>query len=280
MIKILQILIILILILFILCLKELHDSSETLTVNTYELDSEKVDHPVRIVILGDLHNHSFGNALTEKIKEQDPDLILMAGDMIDQEKADEEQIYTLIRDLKETAPVIYAMGNQEMNYQKENPQYSERLAEAGCTVLDWEYMDVDIRGQMIRIGGLYDYPFGMKDNHAESAPEEMRAFMEDFCNTENFKLMTAHRPDSFIFGNVADVYDIDLVVSAHLHGGQVVIPFKGGLYGGDQGWFPEYVHGMYEKGKIHLLITSGLGSSSQKLPRFLNRPEIMVLELK
>lgn len=265
---------------FILVRMELKRSAESLTVNTYENETEKIDQAVKVVIIGDLHNHDFGYRLAEMIKEQDPDLILMAGDMIDHEKKDEYMVCTLINELKDTAPVIYALGNHEMNYIKQFPDLLTHITEAGCTVLDQEYMDMQINGNTVRIGALYTFPFGMIDNYAETAPEEIQDFMKDFSNTENMKLFIAHRPDSFVFGNVSKVYDIDIVVSSHLHGGQVVVPFKGGLYGGDQGWFPKYVHGMYEKDKIHLLITSGLGSSSQKLPRFLNPPEIMMLELK
>lgn len=92
--------------------------------------------------------------------------------------------------------------------------------------------------------------------------------------------MLSHRPDSFIFGEASKVWDVDLVISGHDHGGQVVIPFLGGLYGGDQGWFPEYVHGMYQKDNILLLVTSGLGSNRQILPRFDNPPEVAVLTIQ
>ena len=37
--------------------------------------------------------------------------------------------------------------------------------------------------------------------------------------------MMAHRPDSFIFGNASKIWDVDLVVSGHTHGGQVRVPF-------------------------------------------------------
>ena len=60
---------------------------------------------------------------------------------------------------------------------------------------------------------------------------------------------------------------------------RIVLPFLGGVWGGDQRYFPEYVYGMYEKDKLNLLITSGLGSNAQKVPRFNNPPEIVVLDL-
>ena len=91
--------------------------------------------------------------------------------------------------------------------------------------------------------------------------------------------MISHRPDSFIFGNASEVWDINLIVSAHNHGGQVVIPFLGGFYGGDQGYMPKYTHGIYNKGKMKIAITSGLSSNRKKLPRFNNRPEVMIINI-
>ena len=69
-------------------------------------------------------------------------------------------------------------------------------------------------------------------------------------------------------------------MSGHLHGGQVVLPFLGGIYGAEQGLFPKYVHGLYSLGGRPMLISSGLGSAKEKLPRFNNPPEICVLDLK
>ena len=84
----------------------------------------------------------------------------------------------------------------------------------------------------------------------------------------------------FIFGDAASVWDVDLVVSGHDHGGQVVVPFAGGVFGGDQGYFPKYVHGMYEKERLHLFVSSGLGSANEPLPRVNNLPEVAVVEIE
>lgn len=269
-----------ILVILAFCAFEVYASKNILTVNSISYSSEKIDTPVRIIILSDLHNHDFGAKLPEMVKEQNPDLILMAGDMIDHDRRDEEQVLQIVREMSAIAPVYYALGNHEKDYMKENPDLINRIEFAGAVFVDRAYKTVLVKNNEIRIGGMYDYPFDLANNNSASAPEEIRTFMEDYTDTASFKVFMAHRPDSFVFGDVSKVYDIDLVVSGHMHGGQVIIPFVGGLYGGDLGWFPKYYHGMYEKDRIHLLITSGLGSSKKRLPRFNNRPEIMVLDVK
>lgn len=154
------------------------------------------------------------------------------------------------------------------------------LTDVGACVLEEGYRDVEIGGCKVRIGGMYEYAFALDgDNSAENLTGNVRDFLEEFQNTDRYKIMLCHRPDSFVFGDASDYWKIDLVISGHDHGGQVVIPFKGGLYGGDQGWFPPYVHGLYRTGRIRLFVTSGLSSEKQKLPRWNNRPEIAVLNV-
>ena len=243
------------------------------------------DHPVRTVVISDLHDHKFGEdneKLAEKIREIDPDLIFIDGDMLNGESENAEVPVTLIRELKDTAPIYYALGNHEIDYMENgHPELTEELEAAGAVVLDKEYVDVEVDGIQIRLGGMYDYAFGLNGNNdASSAPDDTRSFLEDFQNTDRLKIMLTPRPASFIFGDASKVWDVDLVISGHNHGGQVVLPFLGGLYGGDQGFFPEYVHGMYEKDNFQMLVTSGLGSDRQKLPRFNNPPEIAVLEIR
>ena len=243
------------------------------------------DHPVRTVVISDLHDHKFGEdneKLAEKIREIDPDLIFIDGEVLTGDSETAEVPVTLIRELKDTAPIYYALGNHEIDYMENgHPELTEELEAAGAVVLDKEYVDVEVDGIQIRLGGMYDYAFGLNGNNdASSAPDDTRSFLEDFQNTDRLKIMLAHRPDSFIFGDASKVWDVDLVISGHNHGGQVVLPFLGGLYGGDQGFFPEYVHGMYEKDNFQMLVTSGLGSDRQKLPRFNNPPEIAVLEIR
>ena len=260
-------------------------STNYIVIREYTADTGKSDTGFRAVVVSDLHDHRFGGdneKLAEKIREIAPDVIIMDGDMLNAESADASVPRELIGLLKDTAPIYYALGNHELSYMENgHSDLQEELESAGAVVLDKNYVDIEINGTQVRLGGLYDYAFGLNGNNdALAAPSDTLSFLQDFQNTDRMKIMLSHRPDSFIFGDASKVWDVDLVISGHNHGGQVVIPFLGGLYGGDQGWFPEYIHGMYQKDNILLFETSGLGSDKQKLPRFNNPPEIAVLTIK
>ena len=260
-------------------------STNHIVIREYTADTGKSAEGFRAVVISDLHDHRFGGdneELAEKIRDTDPDIIIMDGDMLNAESGDSSVPLELIGLLRDTAPIYYALGNHEISYMENGHSgLPEELESAGAVVLDKNYVDIEVNGTEVRLGGLYDYAFGLNGNNdALAAPDDTLSFLQDFQNTDRMKIMLAHRPDSFIFGDASKAWDVDLVISGHNHGGQVVIPFLGGLYGGDQGWFPEYVHGMYQKDNILLFETSGLGSDKQKLPRFHNPPEVAVLTIK
>ena len=259
-------------------------SANYIVTREYSVDTGKGVNTFRAVVISDLHDHMFKNnnaELAEKIREADPDLILMDGDMLNAQSEDASVPLNLICQVKDIAPVYYALGNHEEAYiQNGHSNLEEELTEAGAVVLDKNYVDIEVNGTPVRLGGMYDYAFGLNgDNDALAAPQDTLRFLQDFQNTDRLKIMLSHRPDSFIFGDASEVWDVDLVISGHAHGGQVVLPFLGGLYGCDQGWFPKYVHGVYEKGNFQIFVTSGLGSNKQILPRFNNPPEIAVLTI-
>lgn len=272
----------------ILIAVEIIISYKCLTVTDYKIKSDKIKETTKIVLISDLHNSQFGSKnkrLVDKIQKQDPDLILMDGDMLNEDGKNAQTAVELISALKKTAPVYYALGNHEIAYrQRRDKNLYQKLQKAGAKVVEKEYEDIKVRSNKIRIGGLYEYAFavdGAGNMVKKSIPSKVRDFLMDYENTDAFKIMLSHRPDSFVFGQAADTWKIDLVVSGHVHGGQVRIPGKGGLYGGDQGWFPEYTDGIHHfKTVNHMIITRGLGSDKEKLPRFHNIPEIVVIRLE
>lgn len=280
-VKFYKVLTVILILIFVLSGLSLWASANYLVVREFAYSPDNEVGNVRMVVLSDLHDREFGEnnkELISKVNEQSPDVILLVGDFLNEDSDSSVVACDLIQALTDVAPVYFSLGNHEEVYMQSHPELIDELKDAGAVVLEKEYVDLDINGTKLRLGGMYDYAFGLNGNNdAAAAPEEMKDFLEDFQNTDSLKVMMAHRPDSFIFGDAAKYWDVDLVVSGHNHGGQVVVPFLGGLFGGDQGWFPEYVHGMYEKDGMQLFITSGLGSYGQKLPRFNNLPEIAVV---
>lgn len=261
------------------CYYEVYISYNKLQIKTYTLISESTQ--LKAVVISDLHDNYISN-LYNQIKVESPDVILVVGDMLNDTSISSTKLVKLMKQLVKISPVYYSMGNHEIEYinNKTSDLISE-LKSTGVVILDKSYVDVKINKSKIRIGGMYEYAFGNKGNlvKKENMEKEVYEFLCDFQNTDNYKIMLAHRSDSFVLGDASEVWNIDLVVSGHNHGGQVVLPFVGGLYGGDQGWFPKYDKGLFDLNKIKLLITSGLGSGKQKLPRFNNPPELVNLKI-
>lgn len=253
-------------------------------VNEYSVSAKEIQSPVRLVVISDLHAHKFGSdngKLVDKVKDQEPDVILMCGDFLNEDSDNHTEVIKLVEKFKNIAPVYFAPGNHELGYiENGHEEFLEDLETAGAVVLDKTYKDITVGKTHIRLGGLYDYAFALDGNDdAKNTPEPVKSFLLEYQETQSYKIMMSHRPDSFIFGNASEYWDVDLVISGHNHGGQVVVPFLGGLFGGDQGLFPKYIHGMYDVGAMKLFATSGLSSERQMLPRWNNRPEIAMIEL-
>lgn len=255
-----------------------------LTVSNFTVKSSRIKHSFRIVLLSDLHDHEFNDEnkrLIEKVKEQSPNLIILDGDIINRDSPNASVAVNLIKSLKEIAPVYYSLGNHEIDYIKktEHPDLIQTLETAGTIVLNNRILDIKIKGNSIRLGGLYEYGF---ETSMQSDEENKRAisYLEKYTDTQNYMIMCAHRPDSFYSWNIADKWGIDLVLSGHLHGGQVIIPGIGGLYSQLEKFFPKYDYGQYKLGKSDMIITRGLSSNPKILPRFNNPPEIAVVDVK
>lgn len=280
--KIVKILFIIIAILFLACLTSIWLSYNWLTVSNFTVTSNKISEPFRIVLISDLHDHQFGKnneKLAEKIREQSPDLIIIDGDMINADSENADTAVEVVRALKEIAPVYYSYGNHEYAYMEAgHTDLQAELEEAGAVVLNYQNMDIEIKGNPIRLGGLYEFGF---ETGMQSEEENQRAlsYLEKYVDTDRYLIMCAHRPDSFDPWDTADDWGIDLVLSGHLHGGQVIIPGIGGLYSQLEGFFPQYDYGQYKLGDSDMIITRGLGSNPKILPRFNNLPEIAVVDV-
>lgn len=260
-------------------------SQRTLTVSNYTLTTSNVAESVRILHLVDLHNSEFGedNAdIVAKCREQDPDIILMPGDLINMNESDTDVATDLISELKNIAPVYVSLGNHEIdNEQNFGTDCESLFEETGAIVLDRECVDIAVNGQEIRLGGIYGYCLPAKFLKTKEADPEECAFLTDFQNTDRYTILMAHMPVCWMINEGLDEWDIDCVFSGHAHGGQIILPFIGGLYAPDMGFFPGDLQGVFDSkdNTKHLVLSRGL-SSGTWVPRINNKPEIVMVEIK
>ena len=255
-----------------------------LTVSHYELPRQGLTGPVRIVQLTDLHNSEFGtenSRLASKVAEQEPDLILITGDLLNLNEERTDIAVTLIRELAPIAPVYVSFGNHEVGHERRfGTDLRALYTEAGAQVLDYEWADVTVNGQELRIGGIYGYCLPPEYLRTKEAREDECAFLEAFQDTERTSLLLCHMPVCWILNGSLDGWDVDVVLSGHIHGGQVRLPLIGGLWAPDQGWFPGKSAGLYFSGDGErvMVLSRGLGNTDN-VPRVNNIPEILVLDL-
>ena len=255
-----------------------------LETSNYVLSSPKITAPIRVVQLTDLHNSEFGEGnaeLIDLVSQQHPDLIVMTGDMLNGREDETEIAASLVRMLTEVAPVYFSYGNHEVTHERMfGRDLTALFEEAGATVLEGTYEDVTVNGQTIRLGGIYGYCLPEKYYATGEAKRWECEFLKEFQNTEDYTLLLAHLPTCWIRNDNLDIWEIDCVLSGHEHGGQIRLPWIGGLYAPDQGFFPGRSSGIYasQDGKRVMVLSRGLGSGVG-VPRFNNVPEIVVVDI-
>ena len=231
----------------------------------------------RIVHLSDLHGHEYGQGSEELlalVREQEPDLIVVTGDLIDQE-SQLEMIPALAQGLSDIAPSYYVTGNHEWGLGTGTvKELKGLLSQYGVTPLSNQYELLERGGAQIVLAGIDD-PNGYAD---QKTPEELFAEIEN--NAPGlFTLLLAHRNDHF--GQYAAA-GYDFVLSGHGHGGIVRLPFLGGLLGTNRQFFPDWTAGVYTLGDSTLFVSRGLGNNTVPFQgfRLFNRPELAVVTLK
>ena len=211
----------------------------------------------RIVQVSDLHAREW-DGLAGAISDAAPDAILITGDLI---SWDSEAIpASLVSDMVEIAPTYYATGNHEA----ERPDYPELMSELsslGVTVLEDECVEIWRGDDHIRIAGVVD---PLRDSPSASE-RVLRGRRDDsLCATvdgdSSFTVLLAHHPEYYMF---YDAHSVDVVFSGHAHGGAAILPFLGAVWSPGQGFWPEYTGGVYDSGNCAMVVSRGLGTSSE-----------------
>lgn len=251
-----------------------------LELNTYTISSRGLPDTFdgyRIAQVSDLHNAEFGDGnqrLLDMLREAEPDMIAITGDLIDSRKTNIAVALAFAEEAVRIAPCYYVSGNHEARV----PEYRELkagLEAAGVTVLDDARVEIEISGKSITIIGVNDPSF-LADYLTSDAAVMDRKLSELSSEDASFTILLSHRPELF---DTYAAHDMDLVLTGHAHGGQFRLPLIGGLIAPNQGLFPKYDDGLYSEGNTNMIVSRGLGNSIIPF-RFNNRPEVVLIELK
>lgn len=258
-------------------------SELSIQTTEYALHTGKLSRSIRAAALSDLHFSVFGKdnqRLLETVRKTEPDVILLMGDFFDVHtgRSNKALVMKTLSSLCAIAPTYLTPGNHDLRYQILTGEDWQRDAESvGVTVLNGDYCDVQIQGQNVRIGGIFDHSVYLEDFGDAWHSSPVYAFLRDFEQTDDLTLLLMHRPNTFIYTN--DDWNIDAVFCGHDHGGIWRLPILGGVYAPEQGFFPEYDKGEYDFGNMKMFLSSGL-EGYYLVPRLFNRPEIISLTIQ
>lgn len=250
-----------------------------LELNTYTIKSEKLPESFsgyRIAQVSDLHNAEMGDDnqnLLAMLREAEPDIIVITGDLIDSRNTDIDIALQFAEEAVKIAPCYYVTGNHEARVSEYDGLKAD-LMELGVVVLEGERIEIEKNGEAIALLGVDDPSF-QTDYLLGDAESVMKTKLQTLTSKDDaYAVLLSHRPELF------DTYvesGVDLVLSGHAHGGQFRLPFIGGLVAPNQGLFPEYDAGLYTSKSTNMIVSRGIGNSIIPF-RFNNRPEVVLIE--
>ena len=252
-----------------------------LELNEYQIKSDKLPNAFygfRIAQVSDLHNDEMGKDnrnLLRMLEKAKPDIIVMTGDIIDAYETELDVSLLFVENAVKIAPCYYVPGNHESRLYKEvYLDFEEKIKSYGVCVLHDEAVLLEQAGEYISLAGIDDPMFAVQ--YDLDGDYSTLGSIQNLNLGEEFQILLSHRPE--LFQMYVDA-KIDLVFTGHAHGGQFRLPFIGGLFAPNQGYFPEYDAGLFVEENTNMIVSRGIGNSLFPL-RFNNRPEVVVVELQ
>ena len=284
-------------VLAVLLIAEIWRELHSFKVTRYTVESGKLPETgggLRIVFLSDLHNREYGKEnerLYQAVRAEHPDLILIGGDMlVGKDGVSYEPARRFVRKLPGICPVYYANGNHEQRMKEEPEYYSDSYAEYKAALEQSGVHFLENESKVISAGGIYvelcalELPLVTyrKLRKSPVTPEEIAQLTGRTVRKPEQKselpycILLAHNP---AYMDAYKAWGADLILSGHLHGGIVRIPFLGGVISPQAFLFPKYSGELTTEGGQAVIVSRGLGTHTIHL-RLFNTPELVSVTLK
>jgi hypothetical protein len=224
-------------------------------------------HGLRVAFLSDIHAGSFMSRgdlcrIFGELAAREPDLVCLGGDLINTREREILLFREPLRMLRPPLGIWAVPGNHDHFWGRDLGLWEAFLREQGVNVLVNRGARIERDGHGLWIAGVDDLTEGRPD---------LAAALEGSRDDEPV-LLLSHHPDFFFESAAAGV---DLTLSGHTHGGQVLLfgwtPLRHSLFGYWQGGFSEAGASLY--------VSRGVGVTLLPL-RIGAPPEIPILRLQ
>ena len=227
-----------------------------------------------------LHYKSRVQEIIDLINDENADLILFTGDLVNNVSEEIDPFYNALKSLKAKVGKYAILGNHdygeyvpwksEQEKQENIKNVIKKEKEIGFDLLLDESRKIQIEDEFIELVGIENWglpPFPQYGDLKKAMTE---------TSDDSFKILMSHDPTHWD-AQVLQKTDIDLTLSGHTHGAQFGIEIPGFR------WSPATVRykrwgGLYLEGNQKLYINTGLGSIGYP-GRVGMPPEITVLTL-
>jgi len=232
----------------------------------------------RIALLSDVHISPFmtGDQVQRYVKitnELKADLIALTGDFLADDPEAQGEVVHILGSLRAPYGVFGCLGNHEFMTETEE-SITRLFASEQIRILRQERVPVQSHGETMNLIGIDYQQARFSSDHDGHLVDRYMEGNEKLVQPEMVNILLSHNPNAF---DRAAELGIDLMLSGHLHGGQMSLAF---LYRGLSlaRFETPYVSGWYEKSGSQLYVNRGIGTTGFPI-RFGARPEITVLEL-
>lgn len=250
----------------------------------YSCESGVLKKDAVFILLSDLHGKSFGKEnerLLKAIEEENPDGILIAGDMYTAEKGkNNTKTADFVSTLAKKYPVYYGNGNHE----HKTRLFPEEFGNIYETYMSRIKKDgvIPLINQKISCSDLQADIFGLEIDRSYYKKFKQHKMETEYLNQKlgrpdknRFSILIAHNPEFF---QAYARWGADLVVSGHVHGGLMKLPVLGGVISPGLKLFPKYDGGIFREGKSLMILGRGLGTHTLPV-RIFNPGELIVIRL-
>ena len=239
------------------------------SVTRYELSSpvlpEQFDGTT-VALVADIHagavrDSAFTRDVVDLVAAEQPDLVVIAGDLVDGTAARYGPEVAPLADLSAPLGVYAVTGNHEMY--RDTANWVEEFRSLGLTVLENEFLDLTRGDARITLAGVHD-----REGTGRWAPDHGAALSG--TDAAGFVLLLAHQP---VQAESVQGRGVDLQLSGHTHGGQMwplgyLVPLQ-----------QPVVDGLSDVGDVPVLTSRGVGAWGAAV-RVAAPPEVPLVTLR